>query len=163
MFGFAQIILAVYYTLADIVLLGQCFYYRGFTLRDCASAPKKQTDDTEDPHESTGLLQSDDVGRDYSSGLEHSQSDITYTERSTSTLAGGGSDAESSALVPKKKSPAVNRDNTNSQRALLSAVYNVLAILVVCGAGMVGWWLSYRTGSQPSSDGDAPEQSQEEI
>ncbi|OGE56999.1 hypothetical protein PENARI_c002G10831 [Penicillium arizonense] len=29
-----MIILAVYYTLADIVLLGQCFYYRGFNLRD---------------------------------------------------------------------------------------------------------------------------------
>ncbi|CAI7587025.1 unnamed protein product [Penicillium discolor] len=27
-----MIILAVYYTLADIVLLGQCFYYRGFNL-----------------------------------------------------------------------------------------------------------------------------------
>ncbi|KAF7171546.1 hypothetical protein CNMCM5623_003854 [Aspergillus felis] len=32
-------ILAVYYTLADIVLLGQCFYYRGFTLRDELSSP----------------------------------------------------------------------------------------------------------------------------
>ncbi|KAF3395881.1 putative vacuolar amino acid transporter YPQ1 [Penicillium rolfsii] len=29
-----MIILAVYYTLADIVLLGQCFYYRGFNIRD---------------------------------------------------------------------------------------------------------------------------------
>ncbi|OJD10160.1 hypothetical protein ACJ73_09914 [Blastomyces percursus] len=29
-----MIILAVYYTLADIVLLGQCFYYKGFTLSD---------------------------------------------------------------------------------------------------------------------------------
>ncbi|KAL1893146.1 putative vacuolar membrane transporter for cationic amino acids [Sporothrix stenoceras] len=29
-----MIILAVYYTIADIVLLGQCFYYRGFTWRD---------------------------------------------------------------------------------------------------------------------------------
>lgn len=29
-----MIILAVYYTLADIVLLGQCFYYQGFSIRD---------------------------------------------------------------------------------------------------------------------------------
>lgn len=29
-----MIILAVYYTLADIVLLGQCFYYRGFNIRE---------------------------------------------------------------------------------------------------------------------------------
>ncbi|PYH98375.1 PQ loop repeat protein [Aspergillus ellipticus CBS 707.79] len=29
-----MLILAVYYTLADVVLLGQCFYYRGWTLQD---------------------------------------------------------------------------------------------------------------------------------
>ncbi|KAJ5908901.1 hypothetical protein N7495_001583 [Penicillium taxi] len=29
-----MLILAVYYTLADIVLLGQCLYYRGFNIRD---------------------------------------------------------------------------------------------------------------------------------
>ncbi|OJD19192.1 hypothetical protein AJ78_00805 [Emergomyces pasteurianus Ep9510] len=32
-----MIILAVYYTLADIVLLCQCFYYRGFTLADTST------------------------------------------------------------------------------------------------------------------------------
>jgi uncharacterized protein with PQ loop repeat len=36
-----MVILAVYYTLADIVLLGQCFYYRGFTLSDEVTATKK--------------------------------------------------------------------------------------------------------------------------
>lgn len=34
-----MIILAVYYTLADIVLLGQCFYYRGFDIRDEVPSP----------------------------------------------------------------------------------------------------------------------------
>src|SRR5262249_16009215 len=29
-----KIILAVYYTLADLVLLAQCFWYKGFTLTD---------------------------------------------------------------------------------------------------------------------------------
>ncbi|KAH0146902.1 hypothetical protein KCU82_g14153, partial [Aureobasidium melanogenum] len=29
-----MIILAIYYTFADIVLLAQCFYYRGFHFRD---------------------------------------------------------------------------------------------------------------------------------
>ncbi|CAK40444.1 uncharacterized protein An09g06510 [Aspergillus niger] len=36
-----MIILAVYYTLADVVLLAQCFYYRGFTLRDEPSSPPR--------------------------------------------------------------------------------------------------------------------------
>jgi hypothetical protein len=34
-----MIILAVYYTLADIVLLGQCFYYRGFNFKEELSSP----------------------------------------------------------------------------------------------------------------------------
>lgn len=47
-----QIILAIYYTLADIVLLAQCFYYRGFTWRD---APVKKPASTQ-PTERTALL-----------------------------------------------------------------------------------------------------------
>src|SRR5277367_3691672 len=50
----AQIILAVYYTIADIVLLGQCFYYRGFTWRDEVIPPKPAT--VGEPTERTGLL-----------------------------------------------------------------------------------------------------------
>ncbi|KAK4696458.1 solute carrier family 66 (lysosomal lysine-arginine transporter), member 1, partial [Lecanoromycetidae sp. Uapishka_2] len=34
-------ILAVYYTVADIVLLGQCFWYRGFTLSDAVEEVTK--------------------------------------------------------------------------------------------------------------------------
>ncbi|RAH48528.1 PQ-loop repeat-containing protein [Aspergillus brunneoviolaceus CBS 621.78] len=37
-----MIILAVYYTLADVVLLAQCFYYRGFTLRDEEPSPRQR-------------------------------------------------------------------------------------------------------------------------
>ncbi|KAJ3476915.1 hypothetical protein NLG97_g8984 [Lecanicillium saksenae] len=47
-----MIILAIYYTLADIVLLLQCFYYRGFTWRDPAPAPKPDNR----PNERTALL-----------------------------------------------------------------------------------------------------------
>lgn len=40
-----MIILAVYYTLADIVLLGQCFYYRGFNIGDeFSSSPTPEPD-----------------------------------------------------------------------------------------------------------------------
>src|ERR1700753_2026244 len=37
-----MIILAFYYTLADIVLMGQVFYYRGFTLTDDARPQSSQ-------------------------------------------------------------------------------------------------------------------------
>ena len=40
-----MIILAVYYTLADIVLLLQCFWYKGFTLRDDFKKPLAESDE----------------------------------------------------------------------------------------------------------------------
>ncbi|OOQ91298.1 PQ loop repeat protein [Penicillium brasilianum] len=51
-----MIILAVYYTLADIVLLGQCFYYRGFNLSDeFSSSPSPEPSPV-----ATGALDSDE-------------------------------------------------------------------------------------------------------
>src|SRR6202012_4648201 len=37
-----MVILAFYYTLADVVLMGQVFYYRGFTLTDDAGPKHSQ-------------------------------------------------------------------------------------------------------------------------
>lgn len=51
-----MIILAVYYTLADIVLLGQCFYYRGFNIREEFSASP-----TPEPAQATGALNGQEV------------------------------------------------------------------------------------------------------
>lgn len=73
-----MIILAVYYTLADIVLLGQCFYYRGFNVREeFSSSPTPEPDpvaagaldDEEDdtaipPTESSTLLAKPMLNRD---------------------------------------------------------------------------------------------------
>ena len=42
-------ILAVYYTLADIVLLLQCFWYKGFTLRDVVNKPGDESSETGSP------------------------------------------------------------------------------------------------------------------
>lgn len=50
-----MIILAIYYTIADVVLLGQCFYYRGFTWRDEVT-PKPKPNAVGEPNERTGLL-----------------------------------------------------------------------------------------------------------
>jgi hypothetical protein len=53
-----MIILAVYYTLADIVLLGQCFYYRGFNIRDeFSSSPSPEPGPV-----ATGALDSEGSG-----------------------------------------------------------------------------------------------------
>lgn len=50
-------ILAVYYTLADIVLLGQCFYYRGFNIREeFSSSPSPEPESS-----ATGALEGSDA------------------------------------------------------------------------------------------------------
>ncbi|KAJ5148993.1 hypothetical protein N7448_000571 [Penicillium atrosanguineum] len=52
-----MIILAVYYTLADIVLLGQCFYYRGFNIREeFSSSPSPEPEPS-----ATGALEGSDA------------------------------------------------------------------------------------------------------
>ncbi|RDA91909.1 hypothetical protein CP533_1303 [Ophiocordyceps camponoti-saundersi (nom. inval.)] len=48
-----QTILAIYYTLADLVLLGQCFYYRGL---------RRSDDEAQDPDERTPLCEADWTG-----------------------------------------------------------------------------------------------------
>jgi hypothetical protein len=64
-----MVILAIYYTIADIVLLAQCFYYRGFTLRDDVSPPslsnsklRRNNNNIGEPDERTGLLATNDGG-----------------------------------------------------------------------------------------------------
>ncbi|KAF2685305.1 PQ-loop-domain-containing protein [Lentithecium fluviatile CBS 122367] len=55
-----MIILAVYYTLADIVLLLQCFYYNGFTLHDqvrSSSYSEEETENRTTATEESPLLQ----------------------------------------------------------------------------------------------------------
>uniref|UniRef100_L2FIJ1 Pq loop repeat protein n=1 Tax=Colletotrichum fructicola (strain Nara gc5) TaxID=1213859 RepID=L2FIJ1_COLFN len=64
-----MIILAIYYTIADMVLLGQCFYYRGFTWKDEVVPPTpKPRNRTGEPNERTGLLPASAIERDC---LEH--------------------------------------------------------------------------------------------
>ncbi|KAJ5689384.1 hypothetical protein N7462_003776 [Penicillium macrosclerotiorum] len=58
-----MVILAVYYTLADIVLLGQCFYYRGFNIRgELSSSPSPEREPV-----ATGALDSEESGTEAAS------------------------------------------------------------------------------------------------
>lgn len=91
----AQLILAVYYTLADIVLLLQCFYYRGLTWRDEPTPPKPSSD-------SPTL-------------------DATHLSPAT-------------PLLPKGPPPKAT--------LLKQILLNASAVLVVCLAGFLGWYLS---------------------
>jgi hypothetical protein len=131
-----RIILAVYYTLADIVLLCQCFYYRGFTWKDEVIPPAKPNGVGE-PTERSGLLSQRER-------RPSTWSDVSY---------------HLSPVVPlidePKPSDIANRKPTTRLQA---TIMNLFAILLVCAAGVFGWYVSdHSQGGQHHSKHPRPE------
>ncbi|PLB43127.1 PQ loop repeat protein [Aspergillus steynii IBT 23096] len=173
-----MIILAVYYTLADIVLLGQCFYYRGFTLKDEPSSPPPAQDDTEnaDPtSERTALLSSKPNGSSYQSNgtqNQHGNGHVTSTSTSTAqppldhrrhsaasstfrdilhpSVDGTHLSPATPFIEPSPKQTAPARHISTIQ----SILFNVSAILLVCAAGILGWYVS--PGSSKNKGDEQP-------
>lgn len=126
-----MIILAIYYTIADIVLLGQCFYYRGFTWKDEIIPPPKPSDLGE-PHERTGLLSPNDA--------------LSEGQRRPSTWSEVSHHL--SPVVPLIDAP--KRDDpvapaTKPTTRLQAVLFNLFSILIVCLAGILGWYVSNRS------------------
>ncbi|KAN0099569.1 vacuolar membrane PQ loop repeat protein-like protein [Hyaloscypha variabilis] len=134
-----MIILAVYYTIADIVLLLQCFYYRGFTWRDEVVPPKPSH--LGEGNERTGLL----------------VPNIDRSRRSSTVSASHLSPVVPLLDAPKSYDPpAVPRKPTTRLQATL---FNLTSILMVCAAGVLGWYVSNRSqgghsSKKPSSSDD---------
>ncbi|KAG5953411.1 hypothetical protein E4U53_005698 [Claviceps sorghi] len=132
-----MIILAVYYTLADVVLLGQCFYYRGFTLRDRAlsPAPKPRLAHDENGHtnEGTALL-----------GENH------HPERRTSDWT---------CLSPAVPHISHAEATPPPPTALQTAAWNASVVIMVCAAGVLGWFL----GEQAKADEKEPSKGGEDA
>ncbi|KKA30772.1 hypothetical protein TD95_004652 [Thielaviopsis punctulata] len=129
-----MIILAIYYTIADMVLLGQCFYYRGFTWRD--DIPAKPTTATPaDASERTRLL--DTADRPTAAPHDHTHPDWTNLSPAVPLV----SDDE-----PLPPPPSV----------VQSLLFNLLAVVMVIAAGFLGWFLSARTGAAAPPSGDLP-------
>ncbi|QPH12662.1 hypothetical protein C2857_004927 [Epichloe festucae Fl1] len=128
-----MIILAVYYTLADIVLLGQCFYYRGFTLRDEPTMPTPKPSPT---HTSNGNA------NERTASLEESY----HQERRGSDWTG------LSPAVPhiSRTQPAPPPPST-----LQTVIWNASIVIMVCAAGVFGWFLGEKAtgGKKESSSG----------
>ncbi|KAJ0116335.1 pq-loop repeat-containing protein 2 [Diaporthe amygdali] len=147
-----MIILAIYYTIADIVLLGQCFYYRGFTWKDevVPPTPKKKNNNRvngenggqhrngngngasnngggPEPNERTSLLdQRERRGSDWSERLIHVNPIVPINEPS--------------ATPPPPAS------------TLQAVAWNTVAVIMVIGAGVAGWALSHGYGSDEHGD-----------
>ena len=136
----AQVILAIYYTIADMVLLAQCLYYRGFDWCDDAGAaaknqPNPPSQAIEEPNERTNLLTS-------------FEPIIQPRERRGSNWS--------------RLSPVTTRHEPEPERqvppppptAAQSIFWNTTAIAMVIVAGILGWWLSQDKGKQTRDKND---------
>lgn len=144
-----MIILAIYYTIADVVLLAQCFYYRGFTLRDDvvpASPPPKPKRNgngkqLSEATERTALLGASAAAHPEMSpyfGVEEHERRGSWTHLSPAV-----------PFVSEEPGPLPPPAPPTWPQAV---AFNSLAILMVCAAGVAGWWLSRSCG--PDGDGD---------
>ncbi|KAK4106023.1 PQ-loop-domain-containing protein [Parathielavia hyrcaniae] len=152
-----MIILAIYYTIADIVLLAQCFYYRGFTLSDnvppAAPTPKTKRNGNGNyaggaPNETTALLAA-------GAGAEHPERSPPHHYGISDGHERRESWTHLSPAVPFVEEPesAPAPPPTTWPQAF---AFNSLAVVMVCGAGLAGWWLNrtYRRGGSPNGDSD---------
>jgi uncharacterized protein with PQ loop repeat len=113
-----MIILAFYYTIADVVLLLQCFYYRGFTWKDEVTSTPKPSNGVQLPNERTRLLE---PRRRVRRGSDWSNLSPAVP------------------LVPEGAEVPPPPPTT-----LQTLIWNTLAVIMVCGAGVMGWFLSRR-------------------
>lgn len=143
-----MLILAVYYTIADMVLLGQMFYYRGFTWRDevVPPTPKKKNakrlnggdgvaSNGTVPDERTRLL-GDNNNNNSHHPLERRDSD--WSDRLTH-------------LNPAN--PVVNTAPAPPPSTTLKTfAWNVTYVVMVIAAGVLGWWLTPAAADKEHSD-----------
>lgn len=132
-----MIILAVYYTIADIVLLGQCFYYRGFTWRDEVIPPRPTTID---PDEHTALLESDN---NVPNGIQHRE------RRWSQSVDGTHLSPAMPLLDPHPSRQPESSPPQKHTTAIQSFLFNLFSVLMVCTAGVLGWYISNRSQAGP--------------
>ncbi|CAZ86297.1 unnamed protein product [Tuber melanosporum] len=114
-----MVMLAVYYTLADVVLLFQCLYYSCINSRNAAP---------------------------------EAESLLPVSNESAATVDGSHLSPATPLLDPAKE-PI----HTEPQRLMKSVYFNALSILIVCLAGVFGWWASNRYSDcdpPPNGHGD---------
>jgi uncharacterized protein with PQ loop repeat len=173
-----MIILAVYYTLADIVLLLQCFWYKGFTLRDDFKKPSDESDEDSIASEQSPLLsdrRQPTNGSPYTNGNDHG-TEVERPRISDIDRRGSGHSQGSfrerylpidgthlSPVTPLLHDPNTGRQNSavvvqahTAPSGLQTVIYNAGIIVLVIAAGVFGWWLSARNAN-PADNHDSSE------
>ncbi|KAL1602067.1 hypothetical protein SLS59_005235 [Nothophoma quercina] len=170
-------ILAVYYTLADIVLLLQCFWYKGFILRDVVNKPGDESSETGSPVSEDDPLLSDrrqTNGASYASVVANGQSNgtsngpvrISDADRRHSNHSQSSFRERFLSIDGTHLSPATPlhgdangevRTETRPapQSTAQTVLFNLGTILLVIAAGIFGWWLS-ATQTSPSDSDNTP-------
>ncbi|KAJ5442042.1 Aldolase-type TIM barrel [Penicillium cf. griseofulvum] len=175
-----MIILAVYYTLADIVLLGQCFYYRGFNLKEelspsatpdlfatngTSDAERNGAEHQPEPTERSSLLPMPSVQatnvtgqlpqdrtRPLSAGRRHSAT--SYHDIFHSSVDGTHLSPATPFIEPTTDSARRRAQRARRRRisALQSILFNLTAVALVCAAGVLGWFVSPAAKSSPDPE-----------
>ncbi|KAJ5104730.1 hypothetical protein NUU61_002077 [Penicillium alfredii] len=157
-----MIILAVYYTLADIVLLGQCFYYRGFNITEELSssspAPESST-----PAATGALNATDGSGSDGAATPTERSALLPKSNGHVDITGHGHGEHPSTARTYPPATPFIEptQDSIRGTRSpqarrristLQAIFFNITAIALVCTAGVLGWYVS--PGSKTSTTPD---------
>jgi hypothetical protein len=149
-----MIILAVYYTLADIVLMLQVFYYRGFTLSDEVKESQEQISPEQEP-----LLASNGAanGRLSSNHDAERRPSLSELGRRLSRVDSTHLSPAMPLLDPPKPSDPPAAYTLKPTTTVQAIFFNVFSILLVCGAGVFGWWLSTRSRRHGYAEDEEPD------
>jgi solute carrier family 66 (lysosomal lysine-arginine transporter), member 1 len=156
--------------LADLVLLGQIFWYKGFTLRDDVLSKPIEVDNGSTQNERTSLLGPPNTNAHSSNGhdtdnevpqhlgfdRDRRESRVSFRERYLSIDATHLSKA--TPLLPEPEATREIVPRAASQSTLETVIYDLIIVVLVFAAGTLGWWLGNRN-SHPKQGGgnDAPE------
>ncbi|KAL1304160.1 hypothetical protein AAFC00_000587 [Neodothiora populina] len=154
-----MIILAIYYTLADIVLLAQCFYYKGVHFRDPKPARASEAEEAVTDERSALLGRPNGRGEDDDNSSEAIDADLSRARSSSSFRDRFASEGvHLSPTTPMHPAPKQTTVVKRSQPKKLyqKILFNLTAVIVVLAAGVGGYYLS----PAPSNAGDQSSEKQ---
>jgi solute carrier family 66 (lysosomal lysine-arginine transporter), member 1 len=128
-----------------MVLLGQCFYYKGFTLTDKVKTPPKRRNGHNDaPTERSALLPH---RGEPSSNSPYAITPAAAERRSSlSSIRDAILSVDATHLSPvtplvEHSKPSDPPPPPPAQFGVQAVLFNLLIIVLVCAAGVFGWWL----------------------
>ncbi|EOD46958.1 putative pq loop repeat protein [Neofusicoccum parvum UCRNP2] len=147
-----MIILAVYYTLADIVLLAQCFYYKGFTLKDEVAKPADEDEPPREPTETSALLRPSGNGQSRPARISDAEGGRRRSSYSSFTERLFQDGEHLSPATPFVDTPAPAATPQPPRSAAKSVLFNLVAVVLVCAAGFLGWLFTYQPPENNTAD-----------